>query len=414
MKVRATVVAFVLVGLLASQMVSAQTQTSSLQVIQDAITELQATLAKLIAERDRLLALQPVPVDCVGTWSAWTTVAGSCSACTSSGTQTCTEQRTFTVTTQPANGGQACPASPETRSVTQVCTPPPVLVETCNPDGTGNGVDEDKDGLTDEICTATPAPAPSGDFDTLCQSAAKLACYSLRDDAQLNLYKHSNARLRKVFYLYPNDPDPRRQDAAKITVDTSSNSLTNQVRLPIPAYSGSLLVQWDAWMGTEFRQSISGIPTYKHFQLASGGNIWTEVRSRFSAATSGNVALVDLRYYGIPGPGFFVGGMDALSPMVGSFHTAPEVWTRYWMFLKPAGSYYELSLWVADVNRDPVLILDRALVQPKSGYRWDSFWLEYNTSTDLVKAGRPDLISYARNLVMLHGISDPTPYLIRP
>lgn len=267
-----------------------------------------------------------------------------------------------------------------------------------------------------------PPPAPTGDFAALCQSSATLACYSLQDDAQLNTYKHSNARPRKVFYLYPNDPDPRQQDAAKITIDASSNSLTNQIRLPIPVYSGALLVQWDAWMGREFAYGTAGIPNYKHFQLASGGNIWTEIRSRFSL---GVLAPVDLRYYGSPGPGTIVGagtvdginyGTDqALGPMVGTFIVAPETWTRYWIYLNPAGTWTELSLWVADVHRDPVQILDRALVTPRPGYtRWDSFWLEYNTSTDLVKAGRPDLISYARHVVMLQGVGDPRPLLKRP
>ena len=49
---------------------------------------------------------QAPAVDCVGTWSAYI----ACSAGQKS--------RTFTVTTQPANGGQACPASPESASCT--------------------------------------------------------------------------------------------------------------------------------------------------------------------------------------------------------------------------------------------------------------------------------------------------------
>jgi hypothetical protein len=124
--------------------------------------------------------------------------------------------------------------------------------------------------------------------------------------------------------------------------------------------------------------------------------------------------MVDLRYYGTPGPGFFSGNLDALSPMVGTFLTAPEKWTRYWVFLNPAGTWWELSLWAADTSRDPVQILDKALVQPKSGTRWDQFWLEYNTSTDAIKPGRPNLVSYCRNVVMLQGLSDPTPLLIKP
>jgi hypothetical protein len=258
-----------------------------------------------------------------------------------------------------------------------------------------------------------------GYYLTLAGRADCLRAYSLRDPAQLAApvnggFAHSSTRPLVVTYDPTHDPDPRRQDAAKVPIDTSSNSLSNQIHLPIPTYSGPLLVTWDAWFGREFAYGTSGIPTYKNFQLASGGAIWTEVRSRFSAATSGNVALVDLRYYGMPGPGFFVGNMDALSPMVGSFQTAPETWTRYWVYLKPAGTYTELSMWVADANRNPVQILDRALVTPRSGLPWDEFWLEYNTSTDQVKAGRPTLVSYVRNVVMLSGLTSVSTLLQRP
>jgi hypothetical protein len=60
----------------------------------------------------------PVPVDCVGTWSAWT-VTGE-TACVN-GSKDVTERRLFTVTTSPANGGKACPVSPETRNLSQPC-----------------------------------------------------------------------------------------------------------------------------------------------------------------------------------------------------------------------------------------------------------------------------------------------------
>jgi hypothetical protein len=67
----------------------------------------------------------PPPVDCAGTWSAWAPTS-EWSACVN-GTQTRTESRTFTITTPPANGGAACPASPETRTVSKACVvqPPP-------------------------------------------------------------------------------------------------------------------------------------------------------------------------------------------------------------------------------------------------------------------------------------------------
>ena len=62
----------------------------------------------------------PTPVNCAGTWAP--VPPGTWSACVN-GSQS--RQEAFTVTTPPANGGTACPASP--RTVTQPCTttPPP-------------------------------------------------------------------------------------------------------------------------------------------------------------------------------------------------------------------------------------------------------------------------------------------------
>jgi len=68
----------------------------------------------------------PAPVPCAGTWSAPTRVAGSESACVS-GSRTYQTTRAYTVTTPPAHGGTACPASPDVQTLTESCTvaPPP-------------------------------------------------------------------------------------------------------------------------------------------------------------------------------------------------------------------------------------------------------------------------------------------------
>jgi hypothetical protein len=65
----------------------------------------------------------PARVDCVvSDWSPWD--AGPWSACID-GVQARTESHARTIVTPAANGGATCPALTESRSVTQICAPPP-------------------------------------------------------------------------------------------------------------------------------------------------------------------------------------------------------------------------------------------------------------------------------------------------
>ena len=92
-------------------------------------------------------------------------------------------------------------------------------------------------------------------FDMLGARSDLLRAYSLRDPAQLRQFAQSQTRALAVTYDPANDPDARRQDAAKAVTPANRVSLPNQVRLPIPSISGtkSLFVTWDAWFGQEFR-----------------------------------------------------------------------------------------------------------------------------------------------------------------
>jgi hypothetical protein len=84
----------------------------------------------------------PTPVDCVGTWGAWTRQAGSESTCVD-GSRTYIESRLFTVVTPASNGGAACPASPESRTQPELCTVVPTTM----------------------VCTVRGTPAPYADGD---------------------------------------------------------------------------------------------------------------------------------------------------------------------------------------------------------------------------------------------------------
>jgi hypothetical protein len=364
------------------------------QLTPDGITSARYIHTRLGTLLKQFKPVDQPPVDCVLSDFALTTTS-PWSACVG-GVQTRDEVWTRTVLTPPANGGAACGPLSETRQATQ-------------------------------SCQIQPPPGGHAYFDMHCASSAKLACYSLRDSKQLDHpnnggFAHSNARALVVTY----DPVV---DAARVTIDTSSNSLSNQVRLPIPAYGSSLFVTWDAWYGDEWRSGISGLETHKEFQFASPATrIWTEVRSRFSQAPKDQIARVDVRYYGTafgPGSGWdyylnpahWSGSKDAIGPQTGEFVIAPKTWTRYYAhFEQDPSGYVAFSLWMADVNRLPVNLLDRRLIKPNSSGRWESFWLEFNTSTNNVKPGRPPLVAYVRNVVMLRGVtsSDVPALLERP
>jgi hypothetical protein len=105
-----------------------------------------------------------------------------------------------------------------------------------------------------------------------------------------------------------------------------------------------------------------------------------------------------------------------LGPMSNQFAIMPETWTRYWAYFNKVGEWHEFSLWLADPTRDPVLILDR-LQMPNTlagATGWEKFWLEYNTSDHGKAEGFGERVAYARNIVMLRGVTDVKSLLKRP
>jgi hypothetical protein len=295
-----------------------------------------------------------------------------------------------------------------------------------------------------------PAPPSDGTahtyFNSLTARSDHWRSYSLRDQEQLLRYGPPN--YQDINYIWPYDPDPRRQDAAKLVIpsdgsgvksETNRNSI-HQVRVPMgPMELGhTYLVTWDAWYGNEWREEISGIPAHKAFQfdgpdrLGGLAKIWWEIHHAYKSVSaypvaSNEVARLSVRHYaskmrqledgtwvGVPVGPNVTSGSTSDTPITPyhQINVKPERWVRHWQLIEygmdpenwrsnPPGTL--MSLWVADEDRSPVQVYNRLQVTLyPPGVR--EFWIEFNTSTNEVKARRPDLVAYFRNVVILKDV----------
>jgi hypothetical protein len=310
-------------------------------------------------------------------------------------------------------------------------------------------------------------PAPPGDgtahtyFNALTSRSDHWRSYSLRDQAQLVRYSETTREhtTPDVNYIWPNDPDPRRQDAAKLIIpsdgsgvkkDTNRNSIY-QVRVPMGGMElgHSYLVTWDAFYGDEWRHPVSGLIAHKAFMLDGpfepngGPKIWWETHHDYrgnktypvnQAEEVGNLSVryygsswkeIDGKWIGCPAGPNVASGSSSFTPTLPyrQWKIQPERWVRHWVLVEygmdsltiadyaggplttvsnpPRGTL--MSMWAADEDRDAVQIYNRLQVtlwQP--GVR--EFWIEMNTSTNEVKVGRPNLVAYFRNIVMLKDV----------
>lgn len=272
---------------------------------------------------------------------------------------------------------------------------------------------------------ATAADGPHAYFDALVTRPEHWKSFSLRDQRQLETrdkggYASCNKCPLDVTYAPGSDPDPRRQDAAKVVIAAGQASLGNQPRLPMDTSDGSsYFITWDAWYGAEYALANAGIPQQKTFQFSSNG-IWFEIQTRFNLASVSSLGQVTARGYS--GGGSRPAGEAAFGPnvtdtnplpQVGTFSIRPERWTRYWVVIDQRFNDFDLvSMWAADEQTDPVQILDRLQLNTLFG-KIDQFWLEYNTSTAPV-VGRGPLVSYVRNIAMLRDVVSPTGLMQRP
>jgi hypothetical protein len=269
--------------------------------------------------------------------------------------------------------------------------------------------------------------SPHDYFNALVARPEYWKSYSLRDQRQLATkanggYAVCNSCPLNVTYDPANDPDPRRQDAAKVLIPADALNLRNWIDLPIGTTDGTTyLATWDVWFGAEWAMSNAQIRSQKTFQFTSDDRIWYEMQSRFHLGGRKNGYLAELtaRGYALDrsytknfGPN--VTEIDPLSPQVGTFMLKAERWTRYWTVIDQRVDDYDLtSLWIADEQTGPVHILDRLQLNAGNG-RINGFWLEFNTSASNHPPDRGPLVAYVRNLVLLRNVANPISLMLRP
>lgn len=244
--------------------------------------------------------------------------------------------------------------------------------------------------------------------------------------------------------------------AANTIVYANTNSLQHQVRLPLYTEDAhSYLFTWDGYWTDSYLNS--GLDGHKAFQFSSGrDSVWLEIRTLFSGGTGSassfrpagfnpatDVAAVDARSYNQYwsthpswnaswtnwlltdgnqlGPG--TTEAEALRPGTGQkFTVKPNVWTRFWVRIEQRANDYDyMDLWVADESTEPVQIYSRIALSVRSPSaergtnQIDTFWLEYNTSTDrFVRGNQRDLVAYVRNFAVLRDTGNPTSLMLRP
>jgi hypothetical protein len=224
------------------------------------------------------------------------------------------------------------------------------------------------------------------------------------------------------------------------------NSLPNGLRLPIQTENGHRYAFiWDVYYTDSYLNT--GLTNHKAFQFSSKSESeqWLEIQTRFDGGSSSagrhpdwnpaqHVAGVEIRGYNyVGGPtdyaestgdqfGPNVTGKEPITPKVGAFNIAPNRWTRFVVTVdQQANDYDVMSFWVMDEVQAPVQIYKDLLVSVRGstlGERILTFWVEFNTSTGPLQAGRltnlRDLVAYMRNFAALRGVTDVAPLLQRP
>jgi hypothetical protein len=388
--------------------------------------------------------------------------------------------------TRPAlSGGAAMPPCEVAPQVPATTTPKPApptnlriiksveaLLEDVFAGGPHAGAEADAGGA---LTAAASAGDPNAYYFALASRSDCFAAYSLRDDNEVLQYSSPKTGPRDLTYIYPNDPDPRRQDAMLVLTRADMRSPIQNLRLPLGAHHPkNLLVVEERWWGAEFNYNNTSIGIYKGDPYFESGkdSTWLAVRTEPLTATQhtqnlppGGPYVLMLNPQSLNGSQIkdpFYRGINPAYPPLRLPYTAPskeqrnygegvaprdtsagpagaefgvvaERWTRIWHFFErapeedwestesPAGPRiaYRWTMWAADTQRDPIRIINGAIasIYPGSnGLTWWRMHIGVGNGYQEIPPGRGPLVAYARNIVVLHGIAkaDVLKLLTRP
>lgn len=252
-----------------------------------------------------------------------------------------------------------------------------------------------------QLVLVSYAPAARADhpyFDWLNTLSQVHLSRAYRSDAEITPEVNAvnpNNRIVPPFY-------DSQMDAARFTVQPgwSGIAVQDQLRPEFPRVtSGNLMFTWDVRWDPAFQANLGGIQTHKAFQMASSttnDERRLELRTRFNFVSAPDLAELDIRRYNFGFSG------DDTPPTDVRFILQPDRWTRFWTLVDFTTNQF--SLWVADEQRQPVLVVDRLQFTNFNG-GLDQFWYEFNSSQS--RSGGASLAIWTRNLVILRDVADP-------
>jgi hypothetical protein len=337
--------------------------------------------------------------------------------------------------------------------------------------------DPDPDPGPDPRPEPLPLPAPTCStqrsshtdhayFELLAARSDCFAAYSLRDALQVDSFVKNTSK--DFDYLYPDDPDPRQQDAMRIRIRRGQVGPMGILNLPIgPTAGKSLLFTHDYWLGAEWRSDLTHINGHKNgapfgFEVEGMAGTWVtnqtnyrnalraphnqppggpfvafpfpqvnadgrRIKAPFWRDGAAGRRRADLPY-GAP-PKEQRGYTEAIQPFDTETYPAgqefglvAERWHRLWHYFErapeedwsdptikngPDMHAYRWSFWFADAERGVVRMLNGAVIgipaASKGFARARMIYGKGGVEADALTLARPDLIGYARNVVILHG-----------